>query len=111
MRAARADFEANALVASFVKTQFASADIHVMLIELFRQLEPLFQELCVEDEGGYWETGDRAELLEARRQVDELLSRALAEPYSSGPYRLPSGRIVDVITDPRPPHGLVCLPK
>jgi hypothetical protein len=101
-------FEANALVGSFVKTQFASADIHIMIVELFRQLQPLFQELCVEDEGGYWETGDRAELLEARRQVDELLTLALADPNSSGPHRLPSGRIVDVITDPAS-RGLVCL--
>ena len=46
-------------------TQSMPIEIHIALIELLREIEPYFEHLEVEDEGGYWESGDR-EALEKR---------------------------------------------
>lgn len=42
-------------------------------------------------------------------EVEQGLVAALEEPDSSGPYRLPSGRIVDVVTG-TPPEGVPRIP-
>lgn len=87
---------------SYVKTQFAGPDVHVAVAGMFRQLLPCFHELLIDDEGRFWETGSREDLLAALKEVDQLLLAALGERDTSGPYRLPSGRIVDVLTGPAP---------
>lgn len=102
-------FDGTELASSWVKTQFAGPDVHVAVVGLFRRLAPRFQALAVEDDGGYWETEDRESLEDAFDQVERALVAALAEPDSSGPYRLPSGRIVDVVTG-APPEGVPRLP-
>jgi hypothetical protein len=43
----------------FTKTQFAGAEIHVKVIELFLAIRPFFKKLTIDDEGEYWETRDR----------------------------------------------------
>lgn len=95
-------FQGRALLPSWVKTQFAGLDTHIAIIDLFRPLAPRLQELSVDDEGDYWETRDRKALLTAFQQVDDLLARELRRPGASGPYQLPSGRIVDLVTGPAP---------
>jgi hypothetical protein len=58
----------------FVKTQFGSVEGHVALVEMFTALKREFLlDLEVSDEGGYWETRDRAELI---RKL-ELINRAI----------------------------------
>lgn len=95
-------FQGRTLRPSWVKTQFAGVATHLAVIDLLRRLVPMLRTLSVEDEGGYWETGDRGVLLDAFQEVDELLARELRKPATSGPYLLPSGRIVDVLTGPAP---------
>jgi hypothetical protein len=102
-------FSGTDLAPSWVKTQFAGPDVHVAVVGLFRRLAPRFRELIVEDDGQYWETGSVDTLVDALDQVDRGLQAALGEPDSTGPYRLPSGRIVDVVTG-SPPEGVPLIP-
>lgn len=48
-----------------IKTQFSSPDVHIAVCSLLRVVERYAVEWEVEDEGGYWESGDREKL--ARR--------------------------------------------
>jgi len=104
-------FDGNRLEPSQVKTQFAGPDVHVKVVGLFRRLSPHFAELDVQDDAQFWDTGDRDLLATAFEQVEEMLVAALGEPNSWGPYRLPSGDIVDVATHPgAPPPGVSLIP-
>lgn len=48
---------------AFTKTQFAGADVHVAIVKLFKYLgSKYFETIEVEDEGGYWNTGDLNQL-------------------------------------------------
>lgn len=59
----------------FVKTQFGPIEGHVALVELLRAIKREFApDLEVSDEGGYYETGDLAEL----RRRFKLLQAAIA---------------------------------
>lgn len=55
------------------KTQFAPADIHIGIVALLEEVEPLFEELHVQDEGGYWGTHDEVELLSRRERLNDLI--------------------------------------
>lgn len=50
----------------FTKTQFAGEEIHKFIIELFKHLkkQDYFEDLQIQDEGEYWETGDENHLKE-----------------------------------------------
>lgn len=67
-----------------MKTQFMSPDVHVWIVGLLRYLQKqYFSNLEVRDEGGFWETGDRA-ALEAKmhflnEKMDELATDLNAE--------------------------------
>ena len=67
-----------------VKTQFLSPDVHVWTVGLLKYLQKrYFSNLEVDDEGGFWETGDRA-ALEARmrllnEKMDDLATGLTAE--------------------------------
>jgi hypothetical protein len=102
-------FNGTHLAPSWVKTQFAGPDVHIAVVGLFRMLAPRFRDFVVEDDAQYWETGNLESLKDAFDQVEQGLVAALEEPDSSGPYRLPSGRIVDVVTGP-PPEGVPRIP-
>lgn len=72
------------------KTQFAPLDAHKRIVALLKEMAPFFVELTVADEGGYWETGDEAELLARRNRLDgliDMLSGALRDgaPRASEP--------------------------
>ncbi len=57
-----------------VKTQFLSLDIHVWIVGLLKYLQKrYFSDLRVNDEGGFWETGDRAALEAKMRLLKEKL--------------------------------------
>ncbi|HVY61121.1 MAG TPA: hypothetical protein VHF22_05675 [Planctomycetota bacterium] len=58
----------------FAKTQFGPVEAHVALVALLRFLRNRFMsDLEVQDEGGYWDTGDLGPLLERRG----LIGRAI----------------------------------
>ena len=57
-----------------MKTQFLSPDIHVWIVGLLKYLQKrYFSDLEVDDEGGFWETGDRAALVAKMRLLDEKM--------------------------------------
>lgn len=61
----------------WVKTQFSSPEVHIAVCSLLRLVEKYAVEWEVEDEGGYWESGDREELarrMERLRAVLEMLA-------------------------------------
>lgn len=66
-----------------VKTQFLSPDAHIWIIGLFKYLKKHYlSNLEVSDEGGYWETGDRAALEAKMRFLNERIA-ALADHLTS----------------------------
>lgn len=67
----RLEFDTDLYMQHFCKTQFAPAQVHVEVIGLLRELAPLMEDFSVEDEGGYWETGDL-------QHLEEQLARGLA---------------------------------
>jgi hypothetical protein len=59
-----------------VKTQFGDVGSHLWIVGLLRYLKSKYlPDLAVNDEGGYWETGDAAELTRRR----DFLSEKIAE--------------------------------
>jgi hypothetical protein len=99
-------FEGRVLSENWVKTQFAGPDVHIGVVDLFRLLEPRFEQLSISDEGEYWETSNRENLL-LRMQSDGLMMIRLQErePGSTGPYVVANGRVLDVVTPGRDPSA------
>ena len=63
----------------FVKTQFGTLEGHVAIVEMFRALKAeFFPDLEVQDEGGYWESGDMRELARKREFLQTAI-KALGE--------------------------------
>ena len=92
------EFDRDLYVQEFVKTQFAPPIVHMRIIELLRRIAPEFDDLQVDDEAEYWPTSEEA-LLEAHRQAFvQAFEEALKEnPRLAGPFRLPDGRMVDLM--------------
>lgn len=78
--------DADLIYTSSTKTQYAGADTHQALVNLLRYLkEKYFSAFELEDEGMYWETGDRGVLLSQFARYDYLLdtvTNALGEMNS-----------------------------
>jgi hypothetical protein len=82
----------------FVKTQFAGANVHILLIELFDALKEKFRNLEITDEGEYWTTRDRDTLERHVSEVNEIIADMKSkDPTVKGAVTLPSGRIVDIL--------------
>jgi len=63
----------------FVKTQFAGPETHIWLVGLLQHLRRRYlSNLEVHDEGGYWDTGDRAELARRMGLINAKLDRLAA---------------------------------
>ncbi len=57
-----------------VKTQFLSPDIHVWIVGLLKYLQKrYFSDLRVNDEGSFWETGDRTALEAKMRLLNDKM--------------------------------------
>ena len=57
-----------------MKTQFLSPDIHAWIVGLLKYLQKrYFSHLEVDDEGGFWETGDHAALEAKMRLLNEKM--------------------------------------
>lgn len=98
----RFEFDKHLFIQQYCKTQFAGADTHIEIIELFSEVAPLFFNLDIADEGEYWELRDRSILQGNLDAVEAMIAEALRkDPTAQGPIRLESGRIADVVSDRR----------
>jgi len=58
-----------------VKTQFAGAEVHMVVVHLFRYLsQKYFARFNMSDEGNYWETSDENVLHENFKKYSDLLN-------------------------------------
>lgn len=70
-----------------VKTQFAGAEIHMILVQLMRYLsQKYFARFNMSDEGNYWETSDENLLKENFRKYGDLLN-GFASAIEKQPFR------------------------
>lgn len=92
------EFDKDNYIQEYCKTQFASVEIHIMLIDFLESIKSNFEQLNVYDEGEYWETHNVEILenhiktcfhqIEMAKQNDETLD---------GPFRIADGRIADLM--------------
>ena len=91
-------FGTDLFMRDYVKTQFAGPDVHVEVVGLLRKLKPFLADLQVQDEGEYWETGDRAKLATQIATVNAMIeSIRKSRPGAKGPVKIGDGRIVDLM--------------
>jgi hypothetical protein len=91
-------FDSNMFMQDFVKTQFAGPQVHVQVVRLLKRIQPLLISLKVEDEGEYWESGNKITLEDHLAKVNALMvEMKKSKPGLKGPVTLPSGRIVDLM--------------
>ncbi len=87
------------VIENWVKTQFAGPEIHIQILGFLSQISPLFDTFAVEDEAQFWETQDQAVLEGHFNQINAVLQDMKSEnPAAQIQTRMPSGRIVDIIT-------------
>lgn len=92
------EFGDDLFMQDFVKTQFAGADVHIQIVQLFDSLRPLFKKIAVVDEGEYWNLRERAILERHIAKIDSMIEDIKKKnPKARGPLRMKSGRIADVI--------------
>jgi hypothetical protein len=95
----RLEFDKDLYVQEFTKTQFAGPEYHLKVIELLRTVQPLFRELMVDDEGEFWDTGDRTVLQYHFMTIEKMLADLLKEnPSARVKVKEPNGKIIDIIT-------------
>jgi len=95
----RLEFDRDLYIQEYIKTQFAGTAIHETVIRLFQIIKPYFKSFEVFDEGEFWETQDST-ILEKHfqafyRALDDELKKY---PEAKVKVKLPSGRIVDLMT-------------
>lgn len=92
------EFDRDLFMQDSTKTQFAGAAIHAAIVDLFRQAEPFFEMLDIQDEADFWETNDTEALARTFAQSRAAIDEAAAEsPGSAIAVLTPSGRILDVL--------------
>jgi hypothetical protein len=92
------EFDTDLFMQDWCKTQFAGPVVHRAILELFRQTEPLFEMLDIQDEAEGWENPDPAHLERVFASAREAIAEAAAEmPGSSVAVLTPSGRILDIL--------------
>jgi len=90
------EFDRDLFMQDWCKTQFAGSAIHRTILALFRQTEPLFEMLDIQDEAGGWEDPDPAHLERVFAEAKQAIAEAAEEmPGSSVGVLTPSGRILD----------------
>jgi hypothetical protein len=92
------EFDKDNYIQEYCKTQFADINIHILLINFFKQIQPYFNNLIVIDEGEYWETNNKNKLQDF---FDNYFNAAEKEKSENskldGPYRLENGRLIDLM--------------
>ncbi|MCA1809631.1 MAG: hypothetical protein LC725_09310 [Lentisphaerae bacterium] len=67
----------------FMKTQFLTPDMHIWIVGLLKYLQKkYFSNLEVDDEGGFWETGDRPALEAKMRLLNEKMDELVSDLQS-----------------------------
>jgi len=87
----------------FTKTQFSSAETHMAICDLLRLAEHYGAVLEVDDEGGYWETGDAETLQQRLVFVDSALAQMKEEgskmmekaPETEGMGEIEIGKVIE----------------
>jgi hypothetical protein len=66
------EFDETLYLQEYCKTQFTDISVHILIIDLLRQIQHFFKSITIEDEGEYWETSDinilQQHILAASRQ-------------------------------------------
>lgn len=81
------EFDSDLYMEFFCKTQFAPVQTHVDICDMLKEIEPHFEQFSVNDEGGYWETGDLGQLASKIRVISNVIKKvsnndaALLAPY------------------------------
>lgn len=96
----RLEFDQDLYVQEYTKTQFAPPEVHKDVVALLDLLADHFVSLEVHDEAEYYESRNEDLLLMHRDRCFQAIDEHLANDKSlSGPVRLPSGRIADLVQD------------
>jgi hypothetical protein len=92
------EFDENLYLQEYCKTQFADVSVHILIIDLLRQIQGYFSLLTVEDEGEYWETSDINMLQQHIDNCFQAIEDAKKKNSKvNGPFRLQNGRIIDLL--------------
>jgi hypothetical protein len=95
----RFEFDKDLYVQEFTKTQFAGPEYHLKVIDLLRTVQPLFRDLKVDDEGEFWDSGDRSVLQGHFKAIEKVLADMLKEkPSARVKVKELDGKIIDIIT-------------
>ncbi|MBW8361855.1 MAG: hypothetical protein K0M56_06675 [Kaistella sp.] len=93
------EFDKDLYIQEYCKTQFADIDIHIQIINLLRSIKDYFTNLKVVDEGLFWDTDNGEILTQNFEDFFYAMENAIQEnPKLSGPFKLESGRIVDLMS-------------
>jgi hypothetical protein len=93
------EFDKDLYIQEYCKTQFADISVHILIIDLLRQIEPYFENLNVDDEGEYWNTSDTTLLQKHFDNCLRVMEEAKQENQTlEGPFRLDNGRIIDLMS-------------
>ena len=95
----RLEFDHELYLQKFTKTQFAGVECHLKVVDLLKTIRPFFRELKVEDEGEFWETGNRAILAEHMDRTRKVIEDEVRKnPSAQVKVKTPSGKIIDLMT-------------
>jgi len=94
------EFDTDLFMQDYCKTQFAGPKVHAAILDLFRQTEPLFEMLDIQDEADAWENPDPTRLERVFAETRQEIAESAAEmPGSSVAVLTPSGRILDILAE------------
>lgn len=94
------EFDTHLFMQDYCKTQFAGPTIHAAILDLFRETEPLFEMLDIQDEANAWENPDPFHLQRIFVETRQAIQESAAEtPGASVAVLTPSGRILDILAD------------
>lgn len=92
------EFDNNNYLQDYCKTQFTEIEVHIKIIELFRDLKVHFKELQIIDEGEYWDTNDSQLLQNKFNRCFEMMDDQMRQNENlKGPFRIAGGRIIDLM--------------
>ena len=94
------EFDKDYYLQEYCKTQFADISVHLLVIDLLRQIEPFFHCLTVIDEGEYWDTSDIAILQQLLDDCFQAMDEAKKEDVTlADPLKLENGIIARPYSD------------
>jgi hypothetical protein len=100
------EFDKDLYIQEYCKTQFADVSVHILILDLLRQVELHFENLKVNDEGEYWDTSDITILQTHFDNCFKAIDEAKQEDkYLEGPFRLDNGRIIDLMSNGEKKNG------